>query len=205
MENGAGQQIQNWADPSALANLTIGLLIFCQAFLMYGKVDPLTIIPVIPWVITGFVILIIVVVVQLRIGDFVGAAANGLLGAVLMGQNFVKGIISLEFVLHGKEVPAAMTAGGYTVDAMAFITAGIILIFIGRLAGYATRWGAIAVWAAAIGFLSLAAAYFGLGSNFAFIGVTGLMVIAAWLVYSGIAMLVNGALQKQILPMGKPI
>jgi hypothetical protein len=205
MVNEANMPIQSWADPSALGNMTIGLLIFCQAFMMFGKVDSLTIISVIPWVLTGFAVLLIVVVIQFRRGDIVNATANGLLGAVLMGQVFVKGIISLVLLSSGQQAPAAMVAGGYTVDAMAFITSGIILIFVGLLVGHATRWGALAVWAAAIGFLCLATSYFGFGSIFGLIGATGLMIVAAWLVYSGVALLVNSAVQKEILPLGKPL
>ncbi|WP_292410815.1 hypothetical protein [Methanoculleus sp. UBA377] len=31
------------------------------------------------------------------------------------------------------------------------------------------------------------------------------MIVAAWLVYSGVALLVNSAVQKEILPLGKPL
>jgi len=196
---------KKWADPSALGNMTIGLLILAQAFLLFGKVDPLTRIAVIPWILTAFPVLLIVVVIQYRIGDSVGAAANGLLGTVLLGQNFVKGMIDLAFVLSGKTPPAGLIMGGLAVDGMAFVIAGIILLFVGYLAGYGSKWTAFSIWAAAIGFILIAAAYFGFNPVLALIGVCGLMIVGLWLVYLGIAIMVNGALQKTLLPMGKPL
>ncbi len=196
---------QKWGNPNALGDLTIGLLILAQAFLLFGKVDPLTKIAVVPWLSTGFAILLIVVVVQLRNGDFVGATASGLLGAVLLGHNFVRGIIDLVFLVSGKTPSQEIITGGYTVDGMAFLCSGIILLSMGYLLGHETKWGAFSVWAAALGFLSLAATNLGLGTIFGRIGVWGLMIMAVWLIYSGIASLVNGAMQEVVLPLGKPL
>jgi hypothetical protein len=196
---------QKWADPGALGNLTIGLLIFAQAFLMFGVVDPLTRIALIPWVLTAFPVLLIVVVIQFRNGDFVMGTCNGLLGVVLMGQNFVKGIIDLCFVLADKTAPQGMIMGGFTVDAMSFTVGGLILLFVGFLAGFQSKWAALSVWAAGLGFIFIGLANFGLSQIFGLLGVIGLMIIALWLVYSGLAMLVNIAMQKEVLPMGKPM
>lgn len=196
---------QKWADPAALGNMTIGLLIFAQTFIMFGVVDPLTRIALIPWVVTAFPVLLIVVVIQFRTGDFVNGTCNGLLGVVLMGQNFVKGIIDLSFVLAGKTAPQGMVMGGYTVDAMAFITGGIILLAIGFLACFQSKWAAFSVFAVGIGFVCIGLANFGFSPVFGLIGVCGIMIIGLWLVYSGIAMTVNGAMQHTILPLGKPL
>ncbi|NLI92925.1 MAG: hypothetical protein GX434_12235 [Peptococcaceae bacterium] len=108
---------------------------------------------VIPWILAAFPVLLIVVTVQLRRGDLMGATVNGLLGCVLMGQNFVKGIIDLKFLLSGITPPQAMMMGGMLVDAVAFLIAGIVLLFMGFLAGFMSKLAAFCVWAAAIGFL----------------------------------------------------
>ena len=78
----------------SLGNLTIGLLIMALVPLMFGLVDPSTVILTLPWTIPAFPVLLIVVILQFREGDVVGATANGVLGAVLMGQNFVRGLLA---------------------------------------------------------------------------------------------------------------
>lgn len=196
---------QTWADPSALGNLIIGILILCQILMMLGKVDILTRITVVPWVLAAFPVLLIVVAIQFMRGDLMGATVNGLLGCVLMGQNFVKGIIDLIFLLKGMTPPQIMVIGGNSVDAVCYLLAGIILLFMGFLAGYMSKAAAISVWSAAVGFLCLSMFFFGYaGPLVAMIGTYGLVVIGVWCIYSGIAMLMNGMVQKQLLPLGRP-
>lgn len=196
---------RKWADPTALGDLTIGLLIFAQTFFMLGVIDSACIISLIPWILAAYPVLLIVTVIQFRVGNFLGATSNGLLGAVLMGQNFVKGIIELLFVLNGKNVPEALTAGSHFVDAMAFIVGGVILLFVGYLVCFKSNIGAISTWCIGIGFIFIALNSFGFGEIFGLLGACGVLVVAAWLVYSGIGMTVNTVLNKTVFPMGKPL
>jgi hypothetical protein len=59
----------------------------------------------------------------------------------------------------------------------------------------------IGILAGGIGFLALAATYAGLGSAFGLVGATGLVILACYLLYSGLAMMLNTAMQKTVLPL----
>lgn len=195
-----------WCSPGALGNLTIGLLIMSLVPTMFGLVDPSTVIMTLPWTVPAFPVLLLVVVLQFREGDVVGATANGVLGAVLMGQNFVRGLLALGVVLTGHELPEAAVAGGHMVDGFVYLVGGIVLLTIGWLAAHAaTLPGGIAVSLGGIGFLCVSAASFGLGSLLGLVGSIGLTVIAVWLLYSGLAMLISGATGRPSLPLGRPV
>ena len=195
-----------WCSPGALGNLTIGLLIMALVPLMFGLVDPSTVILTLPWTIPAFPVLLIVVILQFREGDVVGGTANGVLGAVLMGQNFVRGLLALGGVLTGHELPGVALAGGLKVDGFVYLVGGIILLTIGWLAAHGVSLLAgVSVAIGGVGFLCVSAASFGLGAAFGKVGSTGLTLIAVWLLYSGLAMLISGATGRPSLPLGRPL
>jgi hypothetical protein len=204
---GEGSQVveQNWADTGPLGSLTIGLLIIAQTMILFGQGDPLTIVAMVPWILVAFPVLLIVVIIQFRRGDLMGGTANGLLGAVIFGQNLVKGLFDLVFFISGKVPPPGLVAGGLIVDALAFATGGLVLLVAGVLAGFGSKWAALSVWAAGLGFISYSVAMLGFGPIFGLFGGIGMMIVAAWLIYSGIAGLVNGTFCAPVLPLGKPL
>lgn len=195
-----------WCSPGALGNLTIGLLIMAMVPLMFGTVDPSTIIMTLPWTIPAYPVILLVVVLQFREGDLVGATANGVLGAVLMGQNFVRGLLALGVVLTGHPLPDAAAAGGAKVNGFAYLVGGLILLVVAWLATVGvSAVGGLGVACGALGFLSVSAAEFGLGSTFGKVGSVGLTIIAVWLLYSGLAMLISGVTRRPSLPLGRPL
>lgn len=196
---------QNWADTGPLGSLTIGVLIIAQTMILFGKGDPLARIAMVPWVLVAFPILLIVVIIQLRRGDLVGGTANGLLGAVMFGQILVKGIFDLVFFVSGKIPPPGLIVGGLTIDALAYAAGGLVLLVVGVLAGFGSKWAALSVWAAGLGFISYSVVLLGGAPIFGLFGGVGMIIIAVWLIYSGLAGLVNGTLCAPVLPLGKPL
>ena len=82
-----------------------------------------------------------------------------------------------------------------------YLAGGIILLFAGWLAHFNSKMAATGVWAGAIGFLALAAMNAGFGQLFGLIGSIGLVILGAYLLYSGLALLLNTAMQKEVLPL----
>lgn len=194
-----------WADPSAIGNLTNGLLILVQAFLMLGLAVPLTTIFLIPWIFMGTVVLVIVVVIQLKMGDLVGATANSILGIIVLGHFLVRGMIDLMFFLNGSVYSAEMISGSNHIEGIGFICTGIILLFVGYLGGFKSRLMAFFIWLAAAGFILSSISCFASMPYLGIIGSCLLLLVALWLIYSGIAILLNDMMQKQVLPLGKPL
>lgn len=182
-------------------NLIIALLIFAQIPIMFGLVSGEAIIYALPWLLAAFPVLLICIVIMYKNGDFVDATINAVLSGVLMGQNFVRGIISLTMYNAGTQPTPELIMAGYAIDMWVYLAGGIILLVAGWLAHFQTKMGAVGIWCGAVGFLSLAAMYGGLGQFFGMIGGIGLTVLAIYLLYSGLALLVNTVMPKPVLPL----
>lgn len=182
-------------------NMIIALLIFAQIPIMFGLAPANAIIYAMPWILAAFPVLLICIVVMLKNGDFVDATINAVLSGVLMGQNFVRGIISLTMLNAGTQPTADILAASAAIDTWVYLAAGIILLVGGWLAHFNSKLSAAGVWAAAIGFLSLSAMYAGFGQLFGLIGAIGLVTLGVYLLYSGLAILVNTAMQKKVFPL----
>lgn len=76
----------------------------------------------------------ITVVMIYKSGDIVGATCNAVLSVVLMGQNFVKGIMNLIYYISGKEVPVEFARDAALIDGCAYLVGVVMLLFIGWLA-----------------------------------------------------------------------
>ena len=195
-----------WCSAGALGNLTIGLLIMSMVPLMYGLVDPASVIATLPWQLPAFPVILIVVILQFREGEIVGATANGVLGGVLMGQNVVRGLQTLGSVYTGHQVPDSVVAGGHVIDGFVYLVGGIILLAVAWLTFFGlSAVGGVGISAGALGFLCVSAASFGMGQVFGLVGSVGLTLIAVWLLYSGLAMLLSGATGRPSLPLGRPL
>lgn len=182
-------------------NMIIALLIFAQIPIMFGLAPANAIIYVMPWILAAFPVLLICIVIMFKNGEFVDATINAVLSGVLMGQNFVRGIIALTMLNAGTQPSPDVLAASAAIDAWVYLAAGIILLVGGWLAHFMSKLAATGIWAAAIGFLSLAAMYAGFGQIFGLIGAIGLVTLGVYLLYSGLAILVNTAMQKQLLPL----
>lgn len=182
-------------------NMIIALLIFAQIPIMFGLAPANAIIYAMPWILAAFPVLLICIVVMFKNGDFVDATINAVLSGVLMGQNFVRGIISLTMLNAGTQPTADILAASAAIDTWVYLAAGIILLVGGWLAHFNSKLSAAGVWASAIGFLSLSAMYAGFGQLFGLIGAIGLVTLGVYLLYSGLAILVNTAMQKKVLPL----
>lgn len=182
-------------------NMIIALLIFAQIPIMFGLAPANAIIYVMPWILAAFPVLLICIVIMFKNGEFVDATINAVLSGVLMGQNFVRGIIALTMLNAGTQPSPDVLAASAAIDAWVYLAAGIILLVGGWLAHFMSKLAATGIWAAAIGFLSLAAMYAGFGQIFGLIGAIGLVTLGVYLLYSGLAILVNTAMQKQHLPL----
>ena len=134
-------------------------------------------------------------------GDFVDATLNAILSGVLMGQNFVRGLIALSMFNAGTAVSPELMMSSFAIDKWVYLAGGIILLFAGWLAHFNSKMAVTGVWAGAIGFLALAAMYAGISQFFGMVGAIGLVILGAYLLYSGIAMLLNMAMQKEVLPI----
>ncbi|MBP3538968.1 MAG: hypothetical protein J6J62_03890 [Oscillospiraceae bacterium] len=182
-------------------NMIIALLIFTQIPIMFGLAPANAIIYAMPWILAAFPVLLICIVVMFKNGDFVDATINAVLSGVLMGQNFVRGIISLTMLNAGTQPTADILAASAAIDTWVYLAAGIILLVGGWLAHFNSKLSAVGVWASAIGFLSLSAMYAGFGQLFGLIGAIGLVTLGVYLLYSGLAILVNTAMQKKVFPL----
>ncbi len=189
-----------YASSAEACNLLLGLLIVAQFPIMFGAAGPNAVIQVIPWVITAYPMIIITVVLMYRSGDIVGATCNAVLSVVLMGQNFVKGVMNLVYFVSGKEVPAEFVRDAALIDGCAYLVGVVMLIFIGWLAFGGCKIAGCCIWASAVGFLGLSIMYLtGLQAG-GLIGGIGLGILGIWLIYTGIGGVVNKAIGEQKFP-----
>ena len=192
---------KRFASSIPACGLVIGLLIFAQIPIMTGKADPNAIIYAMPWLLAAFPVILICIVFMYLNGEFVDATMNAVLSGVLMGQNFVRGIIALNMYNADSAPTPELLMSSYAIDMWVYLAGGVILLFAGWLAHFQSKMAACGIWAGAIGFLALAAMYCGLGSAFGLVGAIGLIILAVYLLYSGIAGLLNTAMQKEVLPI----
>lgn len=181
-------------------NMIIALLIFAQIPIMFGLAPANAIIYAMPWILSAFPVLLICIVIMFKNGEFVDATINAVLSGVLMGQNFVRGIIALTMLNAGTQPAPDVLAASAAMDTWVYLAAGIILLVGGWLAHFKSKLTATGVWASAIGFLSLSAMYAGFGQFFGLIAGIGLVTLGVYLLYSGLAILVNTAMQKKVFP-----
>ena len=182
-------------------NMIIALLIFAQIPIMFGKADANAIIYALPWLLAAFPVILICIVFMFKNGEFVDATLNSILSGVLMGQNFVRGIIALTMLNAGTAASPELMMSSFTIDHWVYLVGGVILLFAGWLAHFGSKMAAIGVWCGAIGFLSLAAMYAGFGQFFGLIGAIGLVILGVYLLYSGLALMLSTAMQKPVLPI----
>lgn len=192
---------KKYASTIPACGMIISLLIFAQIPIMFGKADANAIIYAMPWLLSSFPVLLLCIAFMFKNGEFVDATLNSILSGVLMGQNFVRGIIALALYGRGAEVTAELVMSSYAIDKWVYLTGGIILLFACWLAHFQSKMAAFGIFAGAVGFLALAAMYAGLGQVFGLVGAIGLVILGVYLLYSGLAGLLNTAMGKSVLPL----
>lgn len=192
---------KKYASTIPACGMIIAILIFAQIPIMFGKADPNAIIYALPWLLSAFPVLLLCIVFMFKNGEFVDATINAVLSGVLMGQNFVRGIIALAMYSNGVEVTPELMMSSYAIDKWVYLAGGIILLFACWLAHFGSKMAALGILAGAVGFLALSAMYAGFGSAFGTVGAIGLVVLGVYLLYSGIAGLLNTAMGKTVLPL----
>lgn len=179
-----------FATTGPLCNLLLGLLIIVQAPIMLGVVSGNAVVAVMPWVMAAYPAIVVAVVFMILNGQLLDATVNGVLSLVLMGQNFVKGVVYLPFATQGALPDANLLASMGMVDGLGFLTGGIVLLFVAWLHFRSSKLAGICIFCCAAGFVCLFLLYYtGLGA-FGIVGAVGLLVLAAFLVYAGISELV---------------
>jgi hypothetical protein len=192
---------KTFASSIPACNMIIALLIFAQIPIMYGQADNNAIIYALPWLLAAYPLILICIVLMYKNGEFVDATMNAILSGVLMGQNFVRGIIALNMYNAGTSPTPEMLSSSYAIDCWVYLVGGIILLFAAWLSHFNSKMASVGILAGGIGFLALAATYAGFGSAFGLVGATGLVILACYLLYSGLAMMLNTAMQKTVLPL----
>lgn len=169
--------------------------------MMLGIADSTAIIASLPWLMPAFPILLIAIVFMFKNGDSIGAAANGVLTGMTMCQNMIKGSIILLYMTLVGEVPAELLKSFDLLSGGAFITSSVFLmslVYINFKAG--KKISALFVCFPAIGFFLLGLSCFGINPILGLAGSIFLVSYAFWLLYSGIAMTLECAFNKKILP-----
>lgn len=180
-----------YATTAPLCNMLLGLLIIAQAPIMLGLVGGDAVIGVLPWVLAAYPAIIIAVIFMILDGQLLNATVNGVLSIVLMGQNFVKGIVYLAFAAQGAFIGPELVAAMALIDGAAYLVGGIILVAVGALNISQSKLAGICIWCAAAGFICLfGASYLGV-AVFGLVGGIGLLILAIFLVYAGISELIG--------------
>ena len=175
------------ATTAPLCNLLLGLLIIVQAPIMFGIVSGPAVIGVMPWVLAAYPAIIVSVVFMIINGQLLDATVNGLLSIVLMGQNFVKGIIWLPFTAQGTAPGPDLLAAMNYIDGLGFLLGGVVLLFVGSIHFKANKIAGASIWCCAAGFICLFIGFYAGIGLLCLVGGAGMMVLAIFLVYAGIS------------------
>lgn len=192
---------KSYASSIPACNMVISLLIFSQLPILFGKADPNAAIYTLPWQMAAYPVIFLCVALMYKNGEFVDATMNAILSSVLMGQNFVRGIITLSMYNSGRVADAGLVLSSYAIDKWVYMVSGCILLIASWLSHFSSKMATAGLLAGSIAFLSLAANYAGFGSVFSLAGAFGFVILGLYLLYSGLALLVNTALHKELLPI----
>ena len=160
--------------------MTLGLLIVTQIPIMFGMIAGEQTIWLLPWVLCAYPVIIMCVIKMFRDGEMIDATVNGVLSAVLMGQNAVSSAIYLAYSSHGVAVPPEVLGGMALIYGMAFLAGACILLPVAFLAFHASKLAGVSIACAGIGFLSLFPTYWGI-ANLGLVAGIGLTVLAVFL------------------------
>ena len=206
MVQGNNHPLPIWSNPEPLGFIALGIGIFSAMPYLTGRVHPISAIATIPWGITALIVYIIVTIILFRNRDIMGGTAFGVLGIILSGAITLKAVQGLMILLSGGTIPAPLAHGIPIVEGMIWVAIAIVLIPIGYLTGYKTRFFAGAIWLADAGVWMMAMVSLGVaGSKAGIVAGYFIFLLGIWFLYFGIAGLVNGMLGRDVIPVGNPL
>ena len=188
------------ADPTPLGNIVTGLVLFTLWPVLFGLADTTAMAAVMPWALAAAPLILLTSAQAFRAGNVIGAVANGVLSGVTLVQNGVWGAVVVAYTAAGRTVPEPIAAVKRLVDGPAFLAAAFMLLCISfsfarlRNAPMAFFMGVIC-----LGFACMGVSGLGL-FNLRLPAAVCVMAFAAWMVYSGSAMLMHTALGRKVLP-----
>lgn len=188
------------ADPTPLGNIITGLVLFTLWPVLFGVADTTAMAAVLPWALAAAPLILLTSAQAFRTGNVIGAVANGVLSGVTLVQNGLWGAVVVAYTAAGRTVPEGISAVKGLVDGPAFLAAGFMLLCISltfarlKNAPMAFFMGVICVGFACMGISDLGI------FNLRLPAAVCVMAFAAWMLYSGSAMLMHTALGRKILP-----
>lgn len=186
--------------PPPLGNIVTGLVLFTLWPVLFGLADTTAMAAVMPWALAAAPLILLTSAQAFRAGNVIGAVANGALSGVTLVQNGVWGAVVVAYTAAGRTVPEPIAAVKGLVDGPAFLAAAFMLLCISlsfarlRNAPMAFFMGVIC-----LGFACMGVSDLGL-FNLRLPAAGCVMAFAAWMVYSGSAMLMHTALGRKVLP-----
>ena len=187
-------------DPTALGNIVTGVVLMTLWPILFGAATPATMAAVMPWALAACPLVLLVSVQAFRAGNLVGAVANGVLSGVTLCQNGFWGLALVAYAAAGREVPADVSLAKGLVDGAGFLAAAFMLLCLSAAFFRLRHWSmGLFMGVVCLGFCLMGLSDLGLGN---FRGAAGVCIVAfaAWMVYSGSAMLVEHMLGKKALP-----
>ncbi len=206
MQQNTERLLSSWGNPAALGFIALAVSLFSLAPILCGWVSPTSFPLTAAWGVVALVALVIVTIIFFRNKEVMLGTAFGTLGILLSGGLALKAIQLTIFMTNSVGLSPEMISGGMIVDAMVWIVIGVILIPFGYLAGHISKPFAMLVWLADVGVWMLAAVGFGVaGYSTGIVGGYFIFILGAWFLFMGIAMLVNGTLNRAVINIGKPL
>lgn len=188
------------SDPTPLGNIITGLVLFTLWPVLFGLADTTAMAAVLPWALAACPLILLTSVQAFRAGNVIGAVANGVLSGVTLVQNGIWGAVVITYTAAGRTVPEAIEAAKGPVDGAAFLAAAFMLLCISatfvqlKNGPMAFFMGVICVGFACMGLSDLGLC------NLRLPAAVCVMAFAAWMLYSGSAILMHTALGRKVLP-----
>lgn len=193
----SGKQV---LDPTPMGNIITGLVLFAMWPILFGLADTSALAAVLPWALAAAPLVLLTSVQAFRAGNIIGAVANGVLSGVTLVQNGIWGAIVVAYTAAGGAVPEAIAGVKGRVDGAAFLAAAFMLLCISAIfAQFKNISMAFFMGVICLGFGCTGLSDLGF-CNLRTPAAVCIMAFAAWMVYSGRAMLMEMALGRKILP-----
>ena len=188
------------ADPTPLGNIVTGLALFTLWPVLFGLADTSAMAAVLPWALASAPLILLTSVQAFRAGNVIGAVANGVLSGVTLVQSGIWGAVVVAYTAAGRTVPEAIAAVKGPVDGAAFLAAAFMLLCI-SVTFIRLKNGPMAFFMGLIcaGFTCMGLSDLGV-FNLRAPAAVCVMGFAAWMLYSGCAMLMHTALGRKVLP-----
>lgn len=188
------------ADPTALGNITTGVVLLTLWPILFGLSDTTAMVAVLPWALAAAPMIVLTSAAALRAGNLLGAVANGVLSGVTLCQNAVWGSVVLFYTAAGRTVPEGIAAAKGYVDGAAFLAAACMLLCLSVIfAQIHNQPMCFFMGVICLGFSCMGLSDLGLFNLRLPAGVC-IVLFAAWMIYSGCAMLAHTVLGRKLLP-----